>query len=302
MTARSRKPSLAGYTPPWLRLYAEVLNDPKVQNLDDASFRAWINVLCIARKYRGFLPNLSETAFLLRLDEARAKAVLERLSAAGLLDAVGGKLMPHNWKGRQYESDHSTPRVQRYRMRKRNVSGNVTETPPETDTEADTEKAVSNNTALVLRKGATAPQGSGPKPPSIRPATFTLAKEIAAEMAIAEGHPITEGMPLRIEHWLTKWHPEIILATVRLVMAKRKNDPPHSLKYFEPAIARAHAEQTRPMSGAIATAKEPTNVVRKDEVRGRGLLATIDRELERLEVEEDAYLAAPADFVLRVPG
>ena len=36
----------------WFRLYADMLNDRKVQRLSDADFRVWINTLCIACRER----------------------------------------------------------------------------------------------------------------------------------------------------------------------------------------------------------------------------------------------------------
>src|ERR1700682_552357 len=82
------------------------------------------------------LPEIDELAFLLRVKPTKANALLEELRAVGLLD---GRFEPHNWKGRQYESDNSTVRVQRFRKAKRNVSDAVSETAPETDTDTDTE-------------------------------------------------------------------------------------------------------------------------------------------------------------------
>jgi len=65
-------------------------------------------------------------------------------------------------------------------------------------------------------------------------------------MGLDDGHPSTVGMPMRVEHWLAEWHPEIILTTVQTVMTARANNPPNNLKYFENAIARAHAEMNSP--------------------------------------------------------
>jgi hypothetical protein len=53
---------------PWLRLYIEVLNDPKVQNLSDRLLRAWLNLLCVAPKYRGVLPEIEALVLFTVLD------------------------------------------------------------------------------------------------------------------------------------------------------------------------------------------------------------------------------------------
>jgi hypothetical protein len=117
----------------WFRLYSEILNDPKVQNLSPELFRDWINILCIASKNNGTLPEtFQEVAFSLRIDEIAAISVVNRLVIAGLLDKVKGgtngyRIAPHGWEKRQYKSDSSTERVKRFR----GVTRNVSETPPE---------------------------------------------------------------------------------------------------------------------------------------------------------------------------
>jgi hypothetical protein len=302
-------------TLPWFRLYTEVLNDPKVQKLSDRSFRAWINLLCVATKYRGVLPEIEELAFLLRIKPAKANALIEELLAVGLLDEIDGRFEPHNWKGRQYESDNSTLRVQRFRKAKRNVSDSVSETTPDTDSDsdADSEVAMSQDTATAaapIVANATFPvepivgmPGALSRGRSlIRPEAFTLAGQIAAAMGLNDGHPSTVGMPMKVEHWLTAWHPEIILTTVQAIMATRPTNPPNNLNYFEKPIARAHAEQSRSMPIAIVSPAETINVFQKNARRGGSLVAAIDRELAKLEGEEEAHLAVPANAVRRLPG
>jgi hypothetical protein len=127
----------------WWRAYNEAVNDPKLQLISDALFRAWFNLMCIASANDGALPALKDVAFTLRLAPAKAAQILAQLHAAGLLDKTETGFAPHNWSGRQYKSDVSTDRVKRFRNGHRNVSSGVTktvsETPPDTDTDTDTE-------------------------------------------------------------------------------------------------------------------------------------------------------------------
>lgn len=53
--------------------------------------------------------------------------------------------------------------------------------------------------------------------------------------------------------WLEEWHwqPDLVVATITRIMAKRSK-PPGSLKYFENAIADAHAEAARPAPAGTA--------------------------------------------------
>lgn len=129
----------------WFRFYDDAVNDPKLIKLSDGTFRAWVNLLCVASKNQGALPAIDDIAIILRVKIARAAATIAELVSAGLLDKTATGFKPHNWDGRQYKSDVSTNRVKRFRNGERNVSTdkvkrfrNVSETAP--DTEAETEQ------------------------------------------------------------------------------------------------------------------------------------------------------------------
>lgn len=138
----------------WFRFYNDAVNDPKVQRLSGELFKAWVNVLCLASKNEGKLPSLTDLAFILRVPEDRALAHIEALSAEGLLDQVEGEYAPHNWKGRQYQSDHidatNADRQRRFRDRKRNgvtpvtVTSLDTEHRPESETDLERTSAPEN--------------------------------------------------------------------------------------------------------------------------------------------------------------
>lgn len=123
---------------PWFRMYAGVINDPKVMKLPEATRWHWVAFLCIASDNGGKLPPAADLAFLLRMTEQRAAVLVTELHRAGLLDKDDSGFAPHNWAGRQYQSDSSTKRVRDHRERKKrevdvtgNVSPAVTVTPPE---------------------------------------------------------------------------------------------------------------------------------------------------------------------------
>jgi len=116
----------------WFRFYDEVLDDPKVQRLPPALFKHWVNLLCLARRHEGKLPDDEAVAFALRLPSPKARGILAELQAAGLFD----DRTPHNWRQRQFQSDDAYQRVKRCRGRFSNdaslevgnVSDNVDET------------------------------------------------------------------------------------------------------------------------------------------------------------------------------
>lgn len=73
---------------------------------------------------------------------------------------------------------------------------------------------------------------------------FEVSALVLEAMGLEPDHPLSCGSPLTIQGWLNSgWHRDCILAGVRRAMRSRARDgPPSTLKYFEQAIARAHAE------------------------------------------------------------
>lgn len=128
----------------WFRFYSEALEDPKVQRLDGETFKAWINILCLANRTDGLLPSLADIAFALRTDENGARSVVDRLHRAVLLDRISGgpegyRYVPHAWRKRQYKSDTSTERVKRFRQRSKSVAETAPESESESGSETDSE-------------------------------------------------------------------------------------------------------------------------------------------------------------------
>jgi hypothetical protein len=115
----------------WFRSWADKLDNPKVQRLSDAHYRAWDALLCVACKYDGVLPSHADVAFLLRRSRPATARLIEALMRAGLFTKTERGIEPHDWDTWQYKSDVSSERVKRHRERRRNVSGNG----PETDSE-----------------------------------------------------------------------------------------------------------------------------------------------------------------------
>jgi len=115
---------------PWFRMYSEMIDDPKVGTLDDAQFRLWVEFLCLACEAgNGGDTNLTvtETGWKLRRN---VSVTLQELLQRGLVTLrhnESGKetVFINKWKFRQFQSDTSTPRVQKHREKQK---GNVAET------------------------------------------------------------------------------------------------------------------------------------------------------------------------------
>jgi hypothetical protein len=105
----------------WWRAYNEAVEDPKLQRLGDKLGWAWFNLMCLASKNDGVLPPIGDIAFKLRKTDQQAAETIASLVKAGLFEKLeDGTFKPHNWNGRQYQSDVSTHRVKRFRERQRN--------------------------------------------------------------------------------------------------------------------------------------------------------------------------------------
>ena len=116
----------------WFRVYGDMVHDPKVQNLPPELFKGLINLWCVACLRGGQLPVMGgdnkELAHLLHMRKDRVTTLLNKLIDLGLIDRTEKGLEPHNWRKRQYKSDTSNARVQRYRDRHRNDDVTLHET------------------------------------------------------------------------------------------------------------------------------------------------------------------------------
>jgi hypothetical protein len=138
----------------WFRVYDDMVDDPKVQRLPDASFKVLVNLWCLASQCGGKLPSIDDMAFKLRMKPEKVAALISSLTNAGLIDEIDDELAPHNWDKRQFKSDVSNERVKRHRERKCNVTDTVTVTPPDTESDTDTEHIQKKD----IRAVATAPR------------------------------------------------------------------------------------------------------------------------------------------------
>lgn len=141
----------------WFRFYDEALDNPKVQNLPPALFKAWVNILCIASKRNGRLGSIDDIAFALRMTVKQAEAAVTGLKAARLIDGAGAVIEPHDWHAMQYSSDSSAERMRRHRQR----NGDVTT--PSRDGKSDA--AEQNRTDSDTEQNRTEQRAASPEAP-----------------------------------------------------------------------------------------------------------------------------------------
>lgn len=115
----------------WFRVYDEILDDPKVQMLSPELFKTWVNLLALASRNGGTLPEREKIAFALRASVQDTSSRIDDLILAGLIDILPtGGIEPHKWLQRQWKSDDSGERVRKFRAAKRARNGDVTVTEP----------------------------------------------------------------------------------------------------------------------------------------------------------------------------
>ncbi|MCK4830438.1 hypothetical protein KA005_82735, partial [bacterium] len=136
----------------WIKLWHEILDDPKMGRMTDRLFRRTIQLFLIAGELEmdGYLPPVSDIAWRLRLSEEELETDLADLASMGIVNKNNGNWHITNFEKRQ-EAVSGAERVKRHRERKQKQqyygTGNNTVTTcyGDTDTElTETEKNTAN--------------------------------------------------------------------------------------------------------------------------------------------------------------
>lgn len=151
----------------WIKLYHEILDDPKMATMPDRLWRRTIEVFLLAGKLSkdksGVIPDTRQLAWLLRMDTNDLQGDMEQIASAGLLESV-----PNGWKVINFEKRQkaatAAERVKQSRERKQkqqyyddvtDLSRNVTQInrvqSTESDTEADTETTSSSEISILIQ-------------------------------------------------------------------------------------------------------------------------------------------------------
>lgn len=103
----------------WIKLYLEILNDPKMGNLSDRLFRRSIELFLLAgdNDKDGLLPDIDDIAWRLRVDKESLQQDIQQLINLNILEYVDECLSVKNfakWQG----SIPINERMKKYRERK----------------------------------------------------------------------------------------------------------------------------------------------------------------------------------------
>lgn len=118
----------------WLKLYHEILDDPKMGVMSDRLWRRAIETFLLAGENddEGFLPSLDDMAWRLRLTSEELESDLVELAKCGVVSQTDGLWLVTRFKERQSKVS-GAERTRRYRERKR--KDELVELPHEDETQ-----------------------------------------------------------------------------------------------------------------------------------------------------------------------
>lgn len=91
-------------SPYWIKLYQEVLNDPKMGRLPDRLWRRVIECFLLAGEQRdgGYLPSLEDMAWTLRCDAEQLEGELSQIAEkTGIVEKRDGRWFVVHFEARQ---------------------------------------------------------------------------------------------------------------------------------------------------------------------------------------------------------
>jgi hypothetical protein len=258
-------------SPPWIKLYNELLDDYEFGLLPDATKMHLVAIWLLASRSENKIPY--DPAWVARRINANDPVDLGLLAARGFI-LVDQEL-------------HKPEQV---------ASAPIAKRLPREETQVqDIEQKI----------GGGEERAREPSKNKIGEEAFETSTAVLAAMGLPFDHPLSVGAPLTIQGWLNEhWNPECIIVGVKRAMQNRPGDPPSTLKYFEKAIARAHAELTPklPMVEIRETPKiTVTNYGTSQANRSGGsLIDSLKRDLVELQRPESPDHQMPDSSILRL--
>lgn len=169
----------------WIKLYTEILKDPKMGRLTDRQFRTCINLFALAGEYdqEGALPSVADMGWILRMNEAELLDNLNELASVGIVRCINDTWLVCKWQERQAKAPSAAPdkvlqRVHEHRQRQRNEVVTTLHdevkrvvTPPETDTdiETDTDTETESERSATFTPGPVVARASVTRPVGLKP-------------------------------------------------------------------------------------------------------------------------------------
>lgn len=137
----------------WIKLYVEIIDDPKMGRLSRSLRYRVIEMLVLAGEcnQHGYLPPLEDMAWKLRENVETLESDLIELAKSRILDQRNGNWYVVNFEKRQAPSSNAK-RVQEFRKRQRNadVTKSYTSNAPESVSETETESEAKIEEEVLL--------------------------------------------------------------------------------------------------------------------------------------------------------
>lgn len=134
----------------WIKLYHEIVDDPKMGQLPDHLWRRCIELFLIAGEYNqsGQLPNLNDTAWRLRTNAEMLEAELNDLARWGITNMVDGHWSVTKFEERQgkpYSMKPDAVRQREHRANKKKAEAVKKEEKTYTDIDTDMSRDMSRD-------------------------------------------------------------------------------------------------------------------------------------------------------------
>ena len=114
----------------WIKLYDEILDDPKMGRLSDGAFRLCINLFLLANRHEarnGRLPDIEDIPWLLRLSQDSFCNYWQELESADIVHMTNGEPSVKHFEERQTAMTNAE-RQKRFRERQKQTENNGDET------------------------------------------------------------------------------------------------------------------------------------------------------------------------------
>lgn len=114
----------------WIKLYCEILHDPKMGKMSDHLWRRCIEIFLLAGEIGkdGALPTEEDMAYILRCKPSELTTDIAKLRGVGIVELVDNRWVVSKFAYRQAPSDAAI-RMRNYREQLRNSNNNSSVTP-----------------------------------------------------------------------------------------------------------------------------------------------------------------------------
>lgn len=144
---------------PWLRLWVDILDDPDLHELPNATCWGWVLILTVVKKVNkdGTLPTVKKLAYMIHEPEETVRKWVAELVAAGLLESNGVTVLVHSWSRWQEPKDETNSARQK-KHRKKHLSTTAEALPEKANPEKQRGRRGSNAVTAASNAAVTVPR------------------------------------------------------------------------------------------------------------------------------------------------